>query len=415
MILRLLGMMVSLLAWSLAGGVILVLLTGVMSMVLTPLVGVPMPIVALFAMLILARLVRRARQRRALTVVGYLEQAARLNLPLPQMLVAAQRSERGSTSRRLGDIRRAVESGMPVGEALENYAPEVPWHDQQEIAVGERLGRLSSALTRVHRRTLHRLRGEACEQDMAMGWSYGLVIGAFLLFILGGVTVLILPKYLEIFDDFDATLPWATEITFAVGSRLSWWLLGTAVVTILFMAGYSLWTISHTSRGDGSRLPGVQMLLRLVPGLGRMMSDRSWSMAYGTSADAVDAGYALPEALRLASDTAVTHRVRRQLLDAAGAIDDGGSLASAASVAELPSLSRGLWGAMDQGGDATQTLAFLSRYHASRFSRAWSILRAALVPAIVIVLSIVVGWVVYSLFVPLVELIYRVTPAWEVM
>lgn len=415
MIWRALGLLASWLAWSLAGGAVLVLLTGVFGFVLTPIAGVATPVVVLFAMLMVARIIKRGRQRRALTVVGYLEQAARLNLPLPQMLFAAQRSEQGCTSRRLADIRQAVEAGMPVAEALENYAPEVAWRDQQEIAVSERMGRLSTGLTRVHQRTLRRLRNEIGEQDMVLGWSYGVIISAFVMLMLGGVTVLILPNYIEIFDDFDTVMPWATRITFAVSQSLGWWMMSLALLAILLVAGYGPWSVLNRDQGVWSRLPGVETVLRWVPGIGRMISDRALATAYAAAGDAIAAGYAMPEALRLASDAAVTRRVRHQTLRMADAIEGGAGLAAAVRVARLPELSSGLLAAIDHGGDAEQTLQFLSRYHGSRFSRAWSVMRASLMPTIVIAVSLVVGWVAFSLFVPLVDLIYSVTPNWEVL
>ncbi|MEM1108588.1 MAG: type II secretion system F family protein [Planctomycetota bacterium] len=412
---RVIGSTISVLAWSLVGGVILVLLTGVIIFTLGPLLGVLSPLLSIFTVLILARLVVRARQRRAMTIIGHLEQATRLNLPLPQMLLAAQRGERGAAGRRLGDIRRAVEAGMPVGEALDNYAPEVAWRDRREIAVNERIGRLGPALTRVHQRTLKRLRSEGGENEAAIGWSYGISITAFVLFLLGGITVLIMPKFIEIFEDFETVLPWPTQVTFNLGRSLNWWLFGFAVVAILLIAGHALRSISRPAEGEWTRVPGAEMVLRLIPGVGRMLGDRSWAAAYATAGDALAAGYQLPESLRLAADTTASRRIHGKLTHMAEAIDYGGNLAAAASLAKLPPLARGLLGALDQGGDAKETLGFLSRYHDSRFSRLSSFLRASVMPAVVFVLAVVVGWIVYSLTLPIVILIFSVMPSWEVL
>lgn len=401
--------------WCIAGTAVLVLLTGFAWFIFTPLVGIFAPAGVLMGMLMSARLIGRARQRRAFTVVGYLEQAARLNLPLPGMLRAAERSERGATSYRLGDLRRAMEAGMPVGVALERYTPEVPWRDRAEIAVGEQMGRLSATLSRVHARTLQRLRRDSGDQDLMLGWSYGAVIGAFAMLVLGGVTVLILPKYIEIFDDFDTALPWATRITFAFGQNLGGYLLVGSIAAVMLIAGWSLWSINHSADETWSRLPGVERLLNLLPGIGGMLRDRSWTIAYAAVAEALTAGYALPEALRLTSESAVSPHVRGRLLRMAEAIEGGAGTCAAASAAHLPALSLGLLGAVDDGADARQTFEFLSRYHGSRFRRWLSVLQAAVLPIMVILLSLVVGWLVYSLFVPLVELIYSVTPDWEVL
>src|SRR5687768_4859267 len=64
--------------------------------------GVPAAILILLAV---AFMYRAARRSRAMTILGYLEQATRLNLPLPDMLLAAERAERGATARWLGRLR----------------------------------------------------------------------------------------------------------------------------------------------------------------------------------------------------------------------------------------------------------------------------------------------------------------------
>ncbi len=406
----------SIVIWSFGGGAILVLLAMVMSAFFAGAFGACVPVFGLFTMMMLARLVAQQRRQRSVSIVGYLEQAARLNLPLGEMLLAAERSECGGTARRLRAIRQAVESGMPVGEALEHYAPEVAGRDYQEISVAERMGQLSAGLSRVHQRSLTRFRLDANEPAGGMGGGYGIVIAVFLLLLLGAVTTFILPKYVEIFDDFDIAMPWATQITFTIGRALGWWGWVAGIGLVMLLAGRALSSISQPRRGvDWSQIPGLDGMLWVVPGARRWIRDRSWAMAYTATADAVGVGYGMAESLRLASASAVTRRVRRQLVHMAQAIDDGGTLASAASLARLPSLSRGMLGALDQGGDAGHTLGFLSRYHASRSNAVLEVLKASVLPLVVITLAVLVGWLVYSLFLPLVHLMYSVMPEWEVL
>src|SRR5688500_5648404 len=90
--------------------------------------------------------VRAAPRRRGRTALSYIEQAVRLTLPLPYMIEAARRSERGALRRRLTELRELLEAGYPVGEALAEGVPEVPRRAVTITAAGERLGRLPQAL-----------------------------------------------------------------------------------------------------------------------------------------------------------------------------------------------------------------------------------------------------------------------------
>lgn len=399
--------------WSLAGGAILLLLSGTAWFVLTPIGGFTAPVVVLFSMLMLGRIVQRTRERRGFTAVGYLEQAARLNLPLPEMLRAAEQSESWAAASSLSDLRLALDAGMPVGEALERYLPEVSERDQREIAVGERAGRLSATLTRIHQRSLRRLRGENGDTDAMLGWSYGAVVSTLLLLLLGMITWLIFPKFVEIFDDFDTAMPWQTLLTFEIGRWLAWWLLPLSVALVMLLSGSALWSLGNRRRESWLDILGLDTVLSRLPWIGRSWRDRAWASAYAAAADATAAGYALPEALRLASDTLLTRGVRAKVLGWADRLDQGQSLPDAARAVGLSDLSCGLMGAIAAGGDAQQTLGFLSRYHGQRFSRAWCVAKAVVLPGVVVGLALVVGWVVYSLFLPLIVVIYSVMPAWE--
>jgi type II secretory pathway component PulF len=59
--------------------------------------------------------------------------------------------------------------------------------------------------------------------------------------------------------------------------------------------------------------------------------------------------------------------------------------------------------------DAPATFEFLARYYDGRFSRAAALIEAAMVPAMVFVFAFLVGSVVLGLFLPLIDLINRVT------
>ena len=54
------------------------------------------------------RVLTTGRQRRSAFLISYLEQAVRLNLPLPRMLWAAQRSESGKMGYRLAQFRQRL-------------------------------------------------------------------------------------------------------------------------------------------------------------------------------------------------------------------------------------------------------------------------------------------------------------------
>src|SRR3954452_12509126 len=77
-------------------------------------IGVLSPLPALVVSLLTVQSRLAFRKRRAAIVLSYLEQAVRLNLPLPRFLTAAAASEDAVTGRRLIALRDRLEVGSPL-------------------------------------------------------------------------------------------------------------------------------------------------------------------------------------------------------------------------------------------------------------------------------------------------------------
>src|SRR5580658_4693247 len=102
----------------------------------------------------IAMLIRSWRIWRAAPapkVLSYLEQAVRLNLPLPGMLAAAAAGAQGATRNRLLALRNLLEQGVSLDIALAAVLPEISPSVGNRIAVAARGGRLESALRRINR------------------------------------------------------------------------------------------------------------------------------------------------------------------------------------------------------------------------------------------------------------------------
>ena len=406
--------LVGVLLWSIGGAAILAFFTFGLGLLLGPWVGIPTPVLGLFLMLMLARLMNRTRTRRGFTVVGYLEQAARLNLPLPEMLAAAERSETGTTHRRLANLRTALLSGATVGDALEATCPEVKHADRRQIEAGERIGRLAPTLTRVHRRALSKLRRQGSETEAVFGFSYGAVVLSIMLLLFGLVTYLIVPKYIEIFDDFGTTLPWLSRVTFTVTASLGIWPMVAGAAAVMLLVGWSMASMVQQREVQWKRLPLIDDLLSLLPLVGRVERDRALSSAFAAAGEALDAGWDLPDALRLAAEAATTRRMRSRLVGLSDRLEAGVSMSDALVRSGIPPLARGLLGAVDRGGDAAATFRFLASHHGERAHRLWRVACATVVPGIVVILAVLVGWMTLSLFLPLISLITEVNQ-WTVI
>ncbi|MEX1015314.1 MAG: type II secretion system F family protein [Phycisphaeraceae bacterium] len=412
-VLRLAGVAVAAIFWMVVGGLtlfLLVLAMAVMGFLFGPLFTFGGPVGALLLLIMLGIAARRTRQRRAMLVLGQIEQAVRLNLPLPAMLSAAAASEDGIARQRLDRLQRAIESGLPVGEAVSTTVPELSRRTVALIEAGERVGQLPATLARLAEAD-RRERSMSGGPDAMFSWAYGMILVLVLMITLGGVSIFIMPKFAYIFEDFEVALPWITEFTMTTFASVARWLLPLAAVGVLAVAGRSVWHLLHMpDRRPAAWGPVTDRLLWVLPGLHGLVRDRGLADAFELVADALRAGVPLEQALMEAGELPVNAVLRGRLVEMAGEVAAGREPGEAARTARLPAVVSGMLGpATSGGGDAVRTFAFLGRYYRLRFSKLAELGRAAVLPAIVLVSALLVGFVVLAMFLPLIELIDSAT------
>ncbi|MFW6061158.1 MAG: type II secretion system F family protein, partial [Phycisphaeraceae bacterium] len=337
-LLRILGMVVSAVFWLIAGGLALVLVTVLISIIsaFTPLMSYASPFVALFALIITAKAWNRVRRARAASVLSYIEQAVRLNLPLPAMLDAAAASERPGCARMLRRVAEAVRSGESIDAAVARHVRSIPDRAVEILRGAVEVGRLPAALTGLvdeQRQT------DTSQPEDILAWAYGLVTVTAMLWMLGIVTVYIVPMFYEIFEDFGATLPWMTRVTFAFAQATHYWLMLAALLLGLALAGRAVWAFLH----GGERRPRpwrglFDPLLWRLPVAGGIARDRGLADACGLIAEGMRSGKPMDGAVEAASRLDVNLVLRRRLVRFADALRAGAPLDAAARRAKLPSL-----------------------------------------------------------------------------
>src|SRR5438046_1417003 len=132
--------------WIVAAAVLFGGATLVIGFLTAPSLGYAAGIAILVLLPTIVQTIKHVRRRRAAAILSYLEQAVRLNLPLPRMIYAAQLGERGRTALRLAALRQQLEEGYSLGVALQSAVPESDRRAVAKLDASERLGRLRHAL-----------------------------------------------------------------------------------------------------------------------------------------------------------------------------------------------------------------------------------------------------------------------------
>jgi len=410
---RIAKIILELLFWMLAAGVVLFGVGVLVGLVLGPGYGYIASIAMLATLPLLVRMAQTLRRRRANAAIAYLEQAVRLNLPLSRMLYAAQRGERGPIVERLGALRQLLEDGYPVGAAVEVAIPEVPERDAALIEASERIGRLPQAL--------HAIVGEQSAEAARRSMSevtfyrtYPFVMAAMITSVLGMVMIFVMPKFETIFSDFGTKLPAITVYTLDVARTLGPLLVAAVAAAVLVWTGLSLWQMFRPVRFASLVGRGVRdRIVWSTPIAHGIARDRGLADAFALIAGALDNGMPIERAFAEASNLEINRVLRERFERWARGVAGGASIETAARAAPMPPLVAGMLVSARGPDAARDVFRFLARYYHTRYSRTAALVQGATVPLVVFFFGVIVACVALSLFMPLITLIDTVVPAME--
>jgi len=361
-------------------------------------IAILMVVVAAVPFGLLAR--RRAFTR---TAIGQSALVVREGLPLPAGLAAAADGEYGKTRRVLRRLSYWVGQGLSLSGALARRCPGCPGLVVSTVAAGERMGQLPRALDALEEHLAHEDKWRA---RFRINWPYAVIVPSFTLMVLSGALFFVLPKYRNIFDDFDVELPAATQLVSEVGDYL--W-AGSGITPLLILAGAIL-AIYVTFR---PRRPARPRLLSRVgdaikwslPGWRTMQEAAGMVWIIRILRLGLAAGESLDRAARQAADVDVNLGLRKRGGRWADAMEKGVPPHEAARAVGLDELfvQTLLTGSRD--GSMDVAMRYAEQYYAAKSVHWLMIVGQAAWPFVVLAMGLMVGTFALAMFTPLVALI----------
>ncbi len=366
--------------------------------------------------LILAGVVRVAtlpshRQAVEQIVIGQLAAVVRQNLPLATAITLAAQSERGSARAILHRIGLLAGQGLSMSECLRLGYPTLDSLVRSMISAGENAGQLPAALNHVETWLLDR--GRRGLGPQVVPWEYFLVVVGFLMLVVTGLMVAVVPKFKEIFKDYDTILP---GLTVSLINVSEWFVTGTPPGWVILLPIPVLIVIHFYTSVRPRQLPEPAWTSRLAdhlrwrtPGLGRAEFHRGMAAAMRVFGLGVRAGLPLATAAGLASEIDVNVNLRRHLRRFAELLEGGKPVAESAGQAQLGSVAVTSLAAGQRIGSLAEPLRYVADYHQAVVVRLWTAVRSLAAPLLTLVVGIGVGYVVLALFLPLISLINATT------
>lgn len=294
------------------------------------------------------------------------------------------------------DVRRRVEEGSTLADALETRPDVFDAVFRSLIAAGESSGRLDEMLMRLA--TLTR------RQMAARGSVIGaLIYPALLLTVCVGVlTVMIavvLPRFAGLFETLGAPLPASTEALMALSGfvRGYWW----AVVPGMGLVVTGLVLYARTAGGKRT----LDTIAIRAPQFGRVTRALCVARILRLLGTLLDSRVPMMEALALTRDSVGNRHYSAVMERAEEAVTRGESVSEAfARSGLIPASTCEAIRNGEQSGKLAAVLTSLADYMDEENQTTLKSLGTLLEPIIMIVLGLVVGFVAVSMFLPLFDL-----------
>jgi len=341
-------------------------------------------------------------QRESEDVVVAIAELSNSELPLVEGLRAAAAE---SASPRVAKAFRQIAADVEQGYALDSVMSErgkfLPPHVRGLIAAASRTHRMGVALDDLVEH--HRATREVWTRVLA-AIAYPMIVLGMTLFVLMFLPIFIVPQFKQMFEEFELELPAVTQAIIAVSDAILWFghspglwivaMLGTVLVVLMTLACFGIGT------------PTTHRFSTTIPLLGPIWQ---WS---GTAAFSrllammLEYDIPLPDALLLARDGVRDPDVREVATLFARGVEQGQTLSELLTESNrLPASITPFvrWG--ERTGKLPEALHAITDMLLLRVQMRTLLLRSISPPVVFILVGLLVGFMVISLFMPLVGLI----------
>jgi type II secretory pathway component PulF len=286
-------------------------------------------------------------------------------------------------------LHQALVDGRSFSQALRDFPRIFPAIYVNLVAAGEASGALPDILARLveHLQQAKNLRDRV---------QQALIYPAFLAVAgLGLITIFItfmVPKLVGFMADNGGILPLPTRILLGLNHAITayWW------VGVLVAVGISV-AFRAFVRTEEGRLSWDRFRL-MIPGYGRIVRHRYYAQFSRTLGTLMENGVPLLRAIDLVTEIAGNRYLEVKMAEVRRAVIDGATLSTALSAQHLfPELFTDMMAVGEQTGHFSQTMKTVADVYERELDRTTNTISTLIPPVIIVLISIVVGLIVYSI------------------
>ena len=329
-------------------------------------------------------------------------------LPLLRSLQILEQQQKGGKLKDvLGLVVEDVESGTALSEAMAKHPKAFDRLYSKMVNAGEIGGVLDVILQRLAN---FMEKAERLKRRIKGAMIYPIVVVLIAITIVSGIMIFVIPKFEEIFNDFNTELPGLTQVLIDMSN----WMAGKGqdipgfiyIVAAPFVLFFLFKIFRRTNIGRAT----TDWLVLHIPVIAGLVEKTTVARFTRTLGTLVSAGVPILEAIKITRDTCGNYVFEKALTSVHDSIREGETFAEPLRESKVvDSLVVNMIDVGEETGDMDVMLMKIADNYDEEVDVAVQSLLSLLEPLLVVCLGGAVGVIVIALFLPLVKLITNVS------
>ena len=319
-------------------------------------------------------------------------------LPLVQSLeILASQQDNKTFQKTLTGVRSSVESGSTLANALRQFPKVFDDLYTNMVEAGEAGGILDNVLQRLAVYIEKNVKLKAAVKSALIYPSAVIIIMMLIVFALMKWVV---PVFTKLFLDLGVALPLPTRIVMNISQAVQsfWWLMAAVMVGL----GFAVRAYYAT---PGGRYLIDSMMLR-IPLIGILLRKIATARFCRTLGTLLASGVPILDGLTITARTSGNAVIEKALLAVRKAVEEGRTLVEPLKNSGVfPAMVSQMIGVGEQTGALDAMLSKIADFYEEEVDTAVKDLLTAMEPLILVMIGVVVGGIVISLYLPLFDLI----------
>jgi type IV pilus assembly protein PilC len=313
-------------------------------------------------------------------------------------------SENEMLEHAIDSVRRDIEAGSSLAQAMERHPRVFDKLYCSLVRSGESSGQLESALDRIAFQ-LEKL--DALRRQIRSAMMYPAFVFVFAVVVLLAVVAFIVPVFVGVFEDIaestpgvSSELPALTQVTVGISAALtSYWFIILPSIVVLVVG------LLQLKKSDLGRSWWDRFKLRIPAHIGDVVHKVALARWSRTLSGAVSAGVPLLQAIRVTGETSGNTQIEAAMDDVYDSVKQGGTIAAPLSRSPLfPPMVAHMVAVGEETGQLDQMLGKIADFYEAEVDAKVKALTALIEPLMIIFVGAVVGFIVISMYLPMIEI-----------